>query len=760
MKTKTKTLWSILLTLALALGVMPAMAYEGAGTQENPWILTGGETVNLTGSNDFYKVESDISISELSIGSVTTEAVIHIEVPQGKTLTIGGDAITQPLKLMCSNSSLYISGAGTVSVKSNSMPIYANGSLYIDGTTVNATGVNEGKRVSVGQTLSLTNGAKLITNGIIREWSCNSNITVTNSSLEGDILDDYWYSTGPYASVTISGSSFKGSISINRGTGIITGSAIQDGTFSNVTIKDQSTVTGSTVTGSTVTGSTVTDSTVTDSTVTDSTVTGSNVTGSTVNNSDINGKHVQSASDYTSIYDSPNEFTVTGLDNLVYNGSERSLSAVSYSGTALTADADYTVSYDPNPAKNAGDYKATVTFTGSYAGTVEKSFSITPAGLTVTANDQAYTYDGHLEDTTYNDPDQIAKKAVISGLQGSDKVTMIRLTGQTKEAGETEIVVTGIAINSGSDNATENYSITKNPGKLTISPKPVTATVTAVDRDYIAGSKAVSLTPGTVNGIVDGDAVSVDVSAAAGEIADANVGKDKAVTVTGVKLGGNDAGNYALSSQPTGVTVTINKAAPDVVSAPTAKTLTYDGSAQALVEAGVVTGGEMVYALGENATTPPADSLYDKTIPKATDAGTWYVWYKVEESDNYKGTEPDKVQVAISPTDKTALNKAIAAAETYYNSIVDNADYADIAATLKTAIEAAEKAKDDNTTEKAVADAITALNGVVDAAKDDVKKTDEKKAAEAKKAADEAAAKKVVDLINALPARSRREEGG
>ena len=434
MKTKTKKLWSILFTLALALGVMPAMAYEGAGTQENPWILTGGETVNLTGSNDFYKVESDISISELSIGSVTTEAVIHIEVPQGKTLTIGGDAITQPLKLMCSNSSLYISGAGTVSVKSNSMPIYANGSLYIDGTTVNATGVNEGTRVQVGQTLSLTNGAKLITNGRIREWSCNSNITVTNSSLEGDILDDYWGSTGPYASVTISGSSFKGSISINRGTGIITGSAIQDGTFSNVTIKDQSTVTGSTV------------------------------TGSTVNNSDINGKHVQSASDYSSIYDSPNEFTVTGLDNLVYNGSERSLSAVLYNGTALTANTDYTVSYDPSPVRNAGDYKATVTFTGSYAGTVEKSFSITPADLAVTANDQAYTYDGHFEDTTYNDPDQIAKKAVISGLQGSDKVTMIRLTGQAKEAGETKIVVTGIAINSGSDNATENYSITMNPG--------------------------------------------------------------------------------------------------------------------------------------------------------------------------------------------------------------------------------------------------------------------------------------------------------
>ena len=40
----------------------------------------------------------------------------------------------------------------------------------------------------------------------------------------------------------------------------------------------------------------------------------------------------------------------------------------------------------------------------------------------------------------------------------------------------------------------------------------------------------------------------------------------------------------------------------------------------------------------------------------------------------------------------------------------------------------------------------------MDAAKDDVKKADEKKAAEAKKAADEAAAKKVVDLINALPA--------
>ena len=59
------------------------------------------------------------------------------------------------------------------------------------------------------------------------------------------------------------------------------------------------------------------------------------------------------------------------------------------------------------------------------------------------------------------------------------------------------------------------------------------------------------------------------------------------------------------------------------MTAPTAKSLTYNGQAQELVTAGEADGGTMYYALGENATTAPTDeNLYTTSIPTATDAGT------------------------------------------------------------------------------------------------------------------------------------------
>ncbi len=96
--------------------------------------------------------------------------------------------------------------------------------------------------------------------------------------------------------------------------------------------------------------------------------------------------------------------------------------------------------------------------------------------------------------------------------------------------------------------------------KASITPKAVTVTVTAVNREYEKDKLTVVLTAGTVSGVIAGDIVSVDVSGAVGTMADDAAGEDKAVTVSGVKLAGADAGNYTLTSQPTGVTVTISEA--------------------------------------------------------------------------------------------------------------------------------------------------------------------------------------------------------
>lgn len=83
-----------------------------------------------------------------------------------------------------------------------------------------------------------------------------------------------------------------------------------------------------------------------------------------------------------------------------------------------------------------------------------------------------------------------------------------------------------------------------------------------------------------------------------------------------------------------------------VTTAPTAKTLTYNGSAQELVSAGIASGGTMQYVVTTE-NTAPADNLYTTSIPTATDAGTYYVWYKAVGDDNHYDTDAAVVPVSI-----------------------------------------------------------------------------------------------------------------
>jgi hypothetical protein len=84
--------------------------------------------------------------------------------------------------------------------------------------------------------------------------------------------------------------------------------------------------------------------------------------------------------------------------------------------------------------------------------------------------------------------------------------------------------------------------------------------------------------------------------------------------------------------------VTIAKAVPEVT-APTANELTYNGEAQELVTAGSSTVGKLSYSLdGEN---------FSEEIPKATAAGKYTVFYKVEESDNWEASEAGIIEVAV-----------------------------------------------------------------------------------------------------------------
>ena len=92
------------------------------------------------------------------------------------------------------------------------------------------------------------------------------------------------------------------------------------------------------------------------------------------------------------------------------------------------------------------------------------------------------------------------------------------------------------------------------------------------------------------------------------------------------------------------VSVTVGKANSSYT-APTAKELVYNGSAQTLVNAGSTTTGSMQYALGS--ITEPTGS-WSATLPQGQNAGTYYVWYKVVGDENHNDVAPACVAVTIA----------------------------------------------------------------------------------------------------------------
>ena len=94
------------------------------------------------------------------------------------------------------------------------------------------------------------------------------------------------------------------------------------------------------------------------------------------------------------------------------------------------------------------------------------------------------------------------------------------------------------------------------------------------------------------------------------------------------------------------MTITLNIPEPSFKTVPTAKTLKYNGAAQELITAGVAENGDMEYAIGYDATNAPS-SGWSATIPKGTDAGTFYVWYRA--SSNHGNTDAVCIPVTIEP---------------------------------------------------------------------------------------------------------------
>jgi hypothetical protein len=151
----------------------------------------------------------------------------------------------------------------------------------------------------------------------------------------------------------------------------------------------------------------------------------------------------------------------------------------------------------------------------------------------------------------------------------------------TKAAGGPyPVTVTGVKLG-GADAG--NYTVSQPTGvTASITAKNLTITgVTAADKQYDGNKTAIlSFTGAALDGVVSPDVVTIDSSLATGEFSTKAAGGPYPVTVTGVKLGGADAGNYTVS-QPTGVTASITQR-PLTITA-TGVNKEYDGKTNATV---------------------------------------------------------------------------------------------------------------------------------------------------------------------------------
>ena len=179
----------------------------------------------------------------------------------------------------------------------------------------------------------------------------------------------------------------------------------------------------------------------------------------------------------------------------------------------------------------------------------------------------------------------------------------------------------------------DNTKVTLNAGgksvevtSLTVNAKELTVTgLTAVNREYKPGDTSVTLTGGTLNGVVSGETVTLG-ALPTGSITSADVGDGKDVSFAALTLSGADAGNYTLT-QPTGIKVNIT--AKDISGAviTLGTQATYDGTEQSVVIDSVKVDGT------------PLTATTDYTITsddKATDVGD--IPLKIKGAGNYTGT--------------------------------------------------------------------------------------------------------------------------
>jgi hypothetical protein len=249
------------------------------------------------------------------------------------------------------------------------------------------------------------------------------------------------------------------------------------------------------------------------------------------------------------------QFSSTSLQNSETIGSVTL--AVSGSGDAATAAVG---SYIITPSAAAGGTFTAANYNITYnTGTL----TVNPATLNVSAN-------GTL--VYGQDPSNAVYSPFYYPLQGTDTFSVVSGSADfSTDATATNSVganYTVFVLDTGTLTAA-NYSLVAGTnGVMTITPAPLTVTnVLADDKTYDGTTNAtIDASDAGLEGIVNGDDVTLNTAGATGAFADASAGTGKTVFITGLTLNGTSAANYSLTQPTTTADITPASSAIVVIS--------------------------------------------------------------------------------------------------------------------------------------------------------------------------------------------------
>jgi hypothetical protein len=350
------------------------------------------------------------------------------------------------------------------------------------------------------------------------------------------------------------------------------------------------------------------------------TVTGGNFVGAPVfvGNLSVNTKAVTpNATGVSKVYDGTTAMSnvVVGLTGKV-TGDKLSINGTgAFSQKNVGSSLDYTISNITLGDDDAANYH----LSGMSNSLTGSNGSITRAPLVLTSANVVKTYDRNSSAS--------GTAVATNGTQlfGADSLSGGTFVFDNKNAGTGNKVVrlSGVTVGDGNNGGNYTVSYVDNTTS-TIWAKNLTASYSAAHKTY--NGNALASVTGSSADIIDGDTVILNHSSAT--FANKNVGTSKTVTVSGIALGGADAGNYNL--QNSSATSTANITAKSLNVSYTANHKVYDGLTNASVS-----GSSSDIVSGDNIGFTQTAHFEDKNVANGKGVSITQIGLNGTDASNY-----------------------------------------------------------------------------------------------------------------------------